>query len=214
LAHDLASEVGLHDHAHALDLYVAHPRRPLERILRVVDDDPHRQAVDDGRRAPRRRSNPAPEPTGSGGPEQHNSPCARPGANKVSPRPSPIPFHGPTSSLTKCAALADGTRLLPKCRQGPAAQEALGGPEPIGSTPESCGGLRRAARPGRCDCAGYWLQNRTRPRVAEILSPSDRPGEVLEKVGSTSIRRAGAGGLEPPTSKVARPRRSPSHQAR
>src|SRR5438045_5464109 len=76
-----------------------------------------------------------------------------------------------------------------------------------------CGGLRRAARLGRGDRAGYRLQNRMQPRhgarprcsvrcarslgsdlgrgyaelapdwVAEILSPSDRPGEVLEKVG-------------------------------
>ena len=179
LAHHLASEVGLHDHAHALDLYVAHPRRPLERILRVVDDDAHRQAVDDGRRAPTRRSNPAPEPTGSGGPEQHNSPCARAGANKVSPRPSPIPFHGPASSLTKCAALADGTRLLPKCRLGPAAQEALEAP---GRT-----GAKAATR--------TMMRNRSRP----TRNPN---------------WRTGAGGLEPPTSKVARQTRSASHQAR
>src|SRR5207248_1792697 len=109
----------------------------------------HDERVDDGRRAPTRRSHPAPEPTGSGGPEQHNSPCARPGANKVSPRPSPLPFHGPASSLTKCAALADGTRLLPKCRLGPAAQEALEAPGRTGANAATRTMMRNRSGPTR-----------------------------------------------------------------
>src|SRR2546426_4923080 len=139
-----------------------------------------------------------PSPRAREDPSSTSAPAHDPARTKS--RRVQVPFRSMAMPppLTKCAALAGGTRLLPKCRLPPAAQEALealGGPEPMRQTRTMSGNRRRlgiepASWGGRTRTSNFPVNSRAVCQLTYTPLHRNRPIPPLPRhTRRTAVRR-------------------------